>query len=170
MIENIRKYNILIIIGLVVVAAGLVITMQTGSMRNGNGAPYLKIGSRTYTDTEYRHLGVHGLEIARDLSQQDVNQAMRMADNMEVVRMLLSSGPFPTYQFIESLSPRSMYLVEDADKTELFFINRMIVRKAMQEFGIHPNSFSLHTGQDRNEWCFNLIQNFSNVMLHQLWF
>ncbi len=140
MIENIRKYNILIIIGLVVIAAGLVITMQTGGGRGLGGNPYIKVGARTYTDNEYRQLGVDGLQIARTFSQSDLSQAMRMAGyDQQLTRLILNSGPFPTYQFIDSLAPRGMFLADSEDKTEQFFINRMIVRGAKAEFGIHPS-------------------------------
>lgn len=119
MIENIRKYNILIIIGLVVVVVALIIGLQAGSMGGPGGAPYIKIGSRTYTDTEYRQHGVNGREIVMSLAQAGDFQRM--------------------YQFLFSLSPNSMFSQSPEDGTEAFFINRMLVRQAKQDFGIHPS-------------------------------
>lgn len=119
MIENIRKYNILIIIGLVVVVVALVIGLQAGSMGGPGGAPYIKIGSRSYTDTEYRQYGVSGREIVMSLAQAGDFQRM--------------------YQFLFSLSPNSMFSQSPEDGTEAFFINRMLVRQAKKDFGIHPS-------------------------------
>lgn len=119
MIENIRKYNILIIIGLVVVVVALIIGLQAGSMGGPGGAPYIKIGSRTYSDTEYRQYGVSGREIVMSLAQAGDFQRM--------------------YQFLFSLSPNSMFSQSPEDGTEAFFINRMLVRQAKKDFGIHPS-------------------------------
>ena len=119
MIENIRKYNILIIIGLVVVVVALVIGLQAGSMGGPGGAPYIKIGSRSYTDTEYRQYGVNGREVVMGLAQAGDFQRM--------------------YQFLFSLSPNSMFSQSPEDGTEAFFINRMLVRQAKKDFGIYPS-------------------------------
>lgn len=119
MIENIRKYNIVIIIGLVVVAAALVIGLQTGSMGGPGGAPYIKVGARTYTDTEYRQLGMNGREIVDNLAQSGDFQRM--------------------YQFLFSLAPDSMFAASPEDSTEQFFINRMLIRQAKANYGVHPS-------------------------------
>ncbi len=119
MIENIRKYNILIIIGLVVVAAALVIGLNTANMGGPGGAPYIKVGTRTYTDTEYRQLGLNGRELVNSLAQSGDFQRM--------------------YQFLFSLAPDSMFSANSEDSTEQFFINRMLVQQAKKEFGIHPS-------------------------------
>jgi len=118
MIENIRKYNILIILGLVVVAASLVIGLNTSNMRGPGGQPYIKIGSRTYSDVEYRQLGIDGREIVNSLAQAGDFQRM--------------------YQFLFSMAPDSMFSGNPAAGDEQFFINRMLIRQAKKEFGIHP--------------------------------
>ena len=119
MIENIRKYNILIIIGLVVVAAALVIGLQTGSMGGPGGAPYIKVGARTYTDNEYRQLGMNGQDLVNNLAQSGDFQRM--------------------YQFLFSLAPDSMFSANAEDSTEQFFINRMLIRQAKEDYGVHPS-------------------------------
>jgi len=120
MIENIRKYNILIIIGLVVVAAALVIGLNSsGNMRGPGGNPYIKIGSRTYTDTEYRQYGISSREIVESLAQAGDFQRM--------------------YQFLFTVAPNSMFSQTQEDSTETFFINRMLIRQAKNDFGIHPS-------------------------------
>lgn len=119
MIENIRKYNILIIIGLVVVGAALVIGLNTSNMRGPGGQPYIKIGSRTYSDVEYRQLGIHGREIVTSLAQSGDFQRM--------------------YQVLFSLSPSGVFSPDPDQGTEAFFINRMLIQQGKKEFGIHPS-------------------------------
>ena len=120
MIENIRKYNGLIILSLVVVAFALVLglqdTMRTG-MRGGHA--YLKIADRTYSDQEYRKLGINSLDLIRTLTR---------------------SGDFEMYQFIYSLAPEAIYPGAKDDATEKFFIGRMLVRKAKTDFGVLPSN------------------------------
>jgi hypothetical protein len=117
MIENIRKYRGLIILGFVVVAVALVVGLQDGSMRSSGGLPYLKIGARTYDDREFQNLGSGGHELTRYL----VGDYSRLD-----IEML---------QFLQSMAAGS---VGEDDGVERFFINRMIIRQAKDEFGVHP--------------------------------
>lgn len=119
MIENIRKYNFLIILGLVVVGAALVIGLNTSNMRGPGGQPYIKIGSRTYSDVEYSQLGYHGREIITTLAQSGDFQRM--------------------YQALFSLSPTGVFAQDPSIGTEQFFINRILIQQAKKEFGIHPS-------------------------------
>lgn len=119
MIENIRKYNFLIILGLVVVGAALVIGLNTSNMRGPGGQPYIKIGSRTYSDVEYSQLGYHGREIVTTLAQSGDFQRM--------------------YQALFSLSPTGVFAQDASVGTEQFFINRILIQQAKKEFGIHPS-------------------------------
>lgn len=115
MIENIRKYRALIILSLVVVAIALVVGLQSSSVAGGgNGRAILKIAGRTYDDKEYQHLGSGAFELTSSLAR---------------------SGDFTLYQFLMGLSAGA---TSQEDAVEKFFIGRMIIRQAKDEFGVHP--------------------------------
>lgn len=115
MIENIRKYKGLIILGLVVVVIGLVLGLRDNLFSSSaGGRPILKIDGRTYTDSEYNHLGSGAFELTSSLAR---------------------SGDFALYQFLMGLSAGATSQDEAVEK---FFTGRMILRQAAEEFGIHP--------------------------------
>jgi SurA N-terminal domain len=115
MIENIRKYKGLIILGLVVVVIGLVLGFGSDLTRSSaGGRPVLKVSGRTYDDQEFQKLGSGAMQLAT---------------------MLAQSGDFGLYQFVMGLS--SGATTED-DAAEKFFVGRMIIRNARDEFGIYP--------------------------------
>jgi hypothetical protein len=115
MIENIRKYRGLIILGLAVVIVALVIGLQDTSMMSGSGGrAVLKIDGRTYNDKEFQHLGSGAFELTSSLAR---------------------SGDFGLYQFLMGLSSGA---TTQEDAVEKFFIGRMIIRQAKEEFGVHP--------------------------------
>lgn len=114
MIENIRKYQGLIILGLVVIAAGLVLGLRDNLFSSAGGRPVLKIAGRTYDNREYQNLGSGAFELTSSLAR---------------------SGDFGLYQFLMGLSTGA---TSQEDAVEKFFIGRMIIRQAKEEFGIHP--------------------------------
>jgi hypothetical protein len=116
MIENIRKFKGLIIFGLALVVFALVIGIKDDLFRTGGGSgrPILKIAGRTYDDQDFQHLGSGAFELAS---------------------MLARSGDFGLYQFIMGLSAGAM---TDDDAMEKFFVGRMLVRQAKEEFGVYP--------------------------------
>ena len=115
MIENIRKYKGLIILGLVVVVVGLVLGFGSDITRgSAGGQAVLKIGGRTYSDKEFNKLGQGTFDLASNLAR---------------------SGDFGLYQFIMSLSSGA---TSQDDAAEKFFIGRMLIRQAKDEFGVYP--------------------------------
>jgi hypothetical protein len=116
MIENLRKYTGLIIVLFVLVLVGFLFmdtsTMQTSGA--GGGVPYVKVAGRTYTDREFSHLG---------------------AASYELTQSLMQSGDFQLYMF---LIPMSGDARSEDEVKENFFVNRMLLRSAKDEFGIHP--------------------------------
>jgi hypothetical protein len=116
MIENIRKFKGLIIFGLALVVFALVIGIKDDLFRTGGGGgrPILKIAGRTYDDQDFQHLGSGAFELAS---------------------MLARSGDFGLYQFIMGLSAGAM---TNDDAMEKFFVGRMLVRQAKEEFGVYP--------------------------------
>lgn len=115
MIENIRKYKGLIILGLALVIFALVIGIKDDLFRSGGGGRnIMKIAGRTYNDKEFNHLGSGALELVSGLA---------------------GAGDFGLYQFLMALSTGATGRDDAAEK---FFTGRIIVRNAADEFGIHP--------------------------------
>lgn len=117
MIEHIQKYKIIITISIVAVAAGFVLGGSSLMRRAGNagGTPMLKIAGRTYDDREFQHLG---------------------AESYELVSSLASRGDYELYQFLMGLATGA---TSQKDAPEKFFIGRMILRQAKEEFGVYPD-------------------------------
>lgn len=115
MIENIRKYKGLIILGLALVVFGLVLGIKDDLLRGGvGGRKILKIDGRTYSDKEFSRLGSGALELVSGLA---------------------SSGDFGLYQFLMSLTAGATGRDDAAEK---FFTSRIVLRNAKKELGIHP--------------------------------
>lgn len=115
MIENIRKFRGLIIFFLALVIVSLAIGIKDDIFRSSAGGQSVyRINGRTYTDNEYRHLGSGAFELVGGLAR---------------------AGDFSLYQFL-------MELCQDAtsqeDASEKFFVSRIILRQAKDDFGVHP--------------------------------
>jgi hypothetical protein len=122
MIENLRKYTGLIIVLFVLVLIGFLF-MDTSSMRSsGGGAPYIKVDGRTYTDKEFDNLGASAYQLTQSLGQ---------------------SGDFQLYMFLFAMGGDADMGTEPA--VENFFANRMLLRSAKEEFGIHPGEEEIDT-------------------------
>jgi hypothetical protein len=114
MIESLRKYTGLIIVLFVLVIIGFIF-MDTSTMRSGGGGtPYLKVADRNYTNKDYRKLGSAAYELTQTLMQ---------------------SGDFSLYPFLITLAGDAQS-PEQAE--ENFFTNRILLRNAKDEFGVHP--------------------------------
>ncbi len=114
MIENLRKYTGLIIVIFVILFISFFF-LDSSSVRNmTSGQPMLKIAGRTYDDKEYTNLGKSSLQLAYGLA---------------------GGGDFDLVQFAMSLATDAS---SQEDTAEKFFIGRMILRQAKQEFGIYP--------------------------------
>ncbi len=114
MIENLRKYTGLMIVVFVILFISFFF-LDSSSVRNmGGGQAILKIAGRTYDDKEYHRLGSGAFELTRGLA---------------------SSGDFGLYQFLMGLSTGA---TGQDDAAEKFFIGRMILRQAKEEFGVYP--------------------------------
>ncbi len=113
MIENLRKYTGLIIVIFVILFISFFF-LDTSSVRNMNsGQAMMKIGSRTYDDKEYSNLGKSSRELAYGL---------------------VGRGDFDLVKFVAELSGGE----QGEQAPEKFFIGRMLLRQAKEEFGIYP--------------------------------
>jgi hypothetical protein len=114
MIENIRKYTGLIIVVFVILFISFFF-LDTRSVQNMSGGhAVMKIAGRSYNDKEFRSLGTGSFELTRNLA---------------------SAGDFGLYQFLMGLTSGA---TSQDDASEKFFIGRMIIRQAKEEFGIYP--------------------------------
>ncbi len=124
MIENLRKYTGLIIVLFVLVIVGFVL-MDTNNMRaSGGGVPVIKVDGKSYSDKEFRKLGPASFELTQGLAD-------------------FRSGDFQKlFPFIIALSGDAQ---SEDQRLENFFVNRMILRSAKEEFGIYPSDAQINT-------------------------
>lgn len=114
MIENIRKYTGLMIVVFVILFISFFF-LDSSSMRSaGGGGAVMRIGDRTYSEKEFRLLGSSAYELTTSLARY---------------------GDYDLIQLVMALSSGTGAM---QDPTESFFIGRMIVRDAKEEFGVHP--------------------------------
>lgn len=113
MIENLSKYKTLIVVLIVLVICGFFLMDAKNMRKSRGGIPILKIADRTYSDGDLLKLGSSGYELSMALFQ---------------------SGDFQVYGFLTMLAGN-----DQENTTENFFINRMLLRSAQEEFGIYPS-------------------------------
>ena len=115
MIENIRKYTGLIIFFMALVVFSLVIGIKDDLFRGGvGGQGILKIDGRIYSDKEFRNLGSGAFELTSSLAR---------------------AGDFGLYQFMMGLTTGA---TSQDDAAEKFFVSRILLRQAKEDFGVHP--------------------------------
>lgn len=120
MIENIRKYTGLIFIVIVLLLLGFIFMDTSSFFRGqvGGGATYVRIGNRAYSHNEFLNLGSAPLQLASQLRSFDANG-------------------FKIMEFAESLAGAPA--IPQLAPEEKFFVSRMLLRQARDEFGIHPS-------------------------------
>lgn len=114
MIENIRKYTGLMIVVFVLLFVSFLL-LDTSSVQSvGGGGSVLRIDGKTFNEKEYRRLGQNGLDLTQEL---------------------IRSGNFDLYQFFIA---STMDASDDNDSIEKFFVTRILLRDAADEFGLKP--------------------------------
>ncbi|TAE92106.1 MAG: hypothetical protein EAZ81_04000 [Verrucomicrobia bacterium] len=121
MIENLRKYPGVIIAALVAVFIGFLL-MDTERFFRQSGAGSIQIDGVTYDYNEFQRIGPSSLKLAQQLSSY---QSMDL------------------YRFVMALSDPKANSPEAAERS--FFSNRLFLRQAAQEFGIHPGDEEVQT-------------------------
>ncbi|MCF7734081.1 MAG: hypothetical protein K9N23_20525 [Akkermansiaceae bacterium] len=117
MIEKLHRYRTLLVLGLVLVAAALVIGMGSGGQRSAGGArAVLGVAGKTYDSRDYQKLAVAPVQLSQ---------------------MMLRMGDFAMYQFVFELAKGA---TSQDDMAEKFFVGRVILRNARDEYGIHPGA------------------------------
>ena len=122
MIENIRKYTVSMIVVLVLLFISFLF-LDSRSVRNGMSGEHavIKIADRTYSDKEYNSLGSGAFQLTSGLAQM---------------------GDFGLYQFIMGMTDGA---TSKDDAAEKFFVSRMILRQAKEEFGVYPGDEEIST-------------------------
>ena len=115
MIENIRKYQVLILFFIAIVIISLVVGIKDDIFRSGAGGQAVyRINGRIYNDKEFHHLG---------------------SGTFDLVGGLARAGDFSLYQF---LMEHAHGAIGQEDTAEKFFVGRMMLREAKDQLGIHP--------------------------------
>lgn len=115
MIEHIRKYSGLMIVVFVILFISFFFLDSSALQGISGRNAVLKIDGHGYDEKAYRKLG---------------------ASSFELVRSLIQSGDFSLYEF---LMPLTGGATSEEDAAERFFINRMLLRAAQEEYGIYPS-------------------------------
>lgn len=117
MIERLHRYRGLLVFGLIIVAAAFVFGDFSSGSRNsaGGSRAVMGVAGRTYDDRDFQRLGAGPVNLAQMM--------LRMGD----------SGP---YQFVFELAKGA---ASEDDLTEKFFVGRVLLRNAKEDFGIHPD-------------------------------
>jgi hypothetical protein len=116
MIENLRKYTGLMIVVFVILFISFFFLDSNSVQSLSSGQPVLKIAGRTYDDKAFNTLG---------------------ASSRQLIFGLAGSGDYSLFQFAMSLSPGAPP-TNESEANEKFFIGRMVLRQAKEEFGVHP--------------------------------
>lgn len=88
--------------------------LDSTSVRNVGGHSVIKVADRTYSDKEFKTLGT---------------------GTYELVSSLARSGDLALYQFLMSMANGA---TSPEDAPEKFFVGRMVLREAKEEFGVYP--------------------------------
>ena len=78
MIENLRKYTVLIIVLFVLVIIGFIMMDANTMQKSQGGVAYLKIADRTYTDRDIMKYGSSAYQVAESLVEYGFSRRPRV--------------------------------------------------------------------------------------------
>ena len=112
MIEHLRKYTGLIIFVVALLFVGLAFFGDTASMGGGNAndPPVLSVDGSTYSFTEVQKGG---------------KSTRQLAEGLRLFDLLMATDGFT--------------MGEDPQADQRFFVNRLLLQQAREEFGVHPS-------------------------------
>jgi len=118
MIEKIHRYKGLLVFGLVLVAAAFVFGDFSRGRKNsaGGGTAILRVAGRSYSDKEFSRLGSGPVSLAQ---------------------MIAGAGDYAPYMFVMELSKGA---TSENDLPEKFFVGRLMLHEAKEQFGIYPGA------------------------------
>lgn len=113
MIENIRNYYGLMMVVLVALFLSFLFTGFSGSKASGGGGQaYIRVDGTSYDGLTYQKQGVEARNLAMGLQM---------------------------YEFVAGLNGFGGRGGDESEVSETFFANRILVRQAGEEYGIHPS-------------------------------
>jgi hypothetical protein len=126
MIENMRKYTGLMVVVLVLLAAGLILTMGNFNANSGGRAKVTEVYGEGIDQIQYRKMGSNSLSVIKQLRDPALSAyAMDMIYN----RRLDAYAAFGFYRMGNSS--------EDVQK---FVTRRVVIAKTAAEYGIYPST------------------------------
>lgn len=121
MIENIRKYTGLMIVVFVLLFVSFLLLDTSTVQSVGGGGAVIRVDGRSYNEKEFRRIGTNGYELAQQM---------------------LRLGDFSVYQFLIAATAEA---TGNNDEAEKFFATRILLRKAADDYGIHPPAEEIST-------------------------
>ena len=119
MIENMRKYTGLMVVVLVLLAAGLILTMKPGGSGGGAGSNFMSVNGKSLDRLAYSKLGQNALSATQLFGQtQNFNDFFKMSD------------------FVRSLSGAAN---SESQQTLNFVTNRLLLKQAAEEIGLYSS-------------------------------
>ena len=111
MIEHLRKYTGLIIFVIALLFVGLAFFGDTASLgrANSNDPAVIRVDGRTYSVSEFRKTGAAARSLGMNLG---------------------------LYEYVSTLGG---FGGNDDESDKRFFVNRLLVKEASEEFGVHPS-------------------------------
>jgi peptidyl-prolyl cis-trans isomerase D len=111
MIEHLRKYTGLIIFVIALLFVGLAFFGDHANLgANSNDPPVLSVDGSTYTYSDVQKGG---------------KSTRRLAEGLRLFDLLMATDAFT--------------MGDDAQADQRFFVNRLLLKKAREEFGVHPS-------------------------------
>lgn len=126
MIENMRKYTGLMVVVLVLLAAGLILTMGNFNANAGGRAKVTEVYGEGIDQIEYRKLGFNSLNVIKLLKDQGLSAyAMDMIYNQRLDWRVMMGF----YQTGSS-----------SQEIQRFVTRRIVIAKTAAEYGIYPST------------------------------
>lgn len=117
MIENMRKYTGLMVVVLVLLAAGLILTMKPGGSGGGAGTNFMSVNGQAIDRLAYSKLGQNAISATQLFGQtQNFNDFFKLSD------------------FVRSLSGAAQ---SQEQQTLNFVTNRLLLKQAAEELGLY---------------------------------
>lgn len=137
MIENMRKYTVLMAIVFVLLGAGFLFTMNNGTSSRGagggSGPTVLEVYDRALDQQEYRRMGDSTLQLASDAGLNTYVNFLMIPDIRQLQQaMQLMRYGYPNYY----LTMGRNLTAQDFNR---FVANRIILQKAMEDMGIYAS-------------------------------
>ncbi|MFT5632304.1 MAG: hypothetical protein ACI9SQ_000008 [Rubritalea sp.] len=131
MIENMRKYTGLMVVVLVLLAAGLILTMGNFNANSGGRAKVTEVYGEGIDQIQYRKMGFNSLNVIKELSRKSMfyNDLASYA-----LELILNSDSRRTTAFGFS---RINFRPEDVQN---FVTRRIVIAKTAAEYGIYPST------------------------------